>query len=258
MRPAADSRSAALRQLRERKPAIRAFLTDDGGVLNQNRLRGPEYRRLIGEFFPARLGGTAQQWSRANETMFGPLWSDFQKRIEDFRTHREFQREYEIRWISSMCASAGVQTPPDDVAMTLAREAAVYVSRRAAAEVDGAAEAVWSLRRVGYELQMASGTPSWELEGILHRMGIREAFAGICGPDVIDHVKHGPEFYRRILAHARLTPGECVVIESSQACCGWAMEAGAHAIRVDCDHDATPTLAEIAAVIVECENSQRP
>ena len=155
-----------------------------------------------------------------------------------------------------MCASAGVQTPPDDVAMTLAREAAVYVSQRAEAEVAGAADAVRLLRRAGYELHMASGTPSWELEGILHRMGIREAFAGLCGPDVVDHVKHGPEFYRHILAHGRLTPGECVVVESSHACCAWATEAGARAIRVDCDDDATPALAEVAA-IMESGSTQR-
>lgn len=32
------------------------FLLDDG-VMNDTRLRGPQYQRLAGEFFASRLGG---------------------------------------------------------------------------------------------------------------------------------------------------------------------------------------------------------
>ena len=48
----------------------RVLFLDDGGVLNDNALRGPEWLRLIGGFMPARLGGTADQWARANSVVF--------------------------------------------------------------------------------------------------------------------------------------------------------------------------------------------
>lgn len=35
------------------------IFVDDGGVMNDNRLRAPQWRRLLGEFFPPRLGGSA-------------------------------------------------------------------------------------------------------------------------------------------------------------------------------------------------------
>ena len=54
---------------------------DDGGVLNDNSLRGPEWLRLIGEFMPARLGGTAEQWASANRVVFSQVWGDLQKRL---------------------------------------------------------------------------------------------------------------------------------------------------------------------------------
>ena len=53
----------------------RVLFLDDGGVLNDNALRGPEWLRLIGGFMPARLGGTADQWARANSVVFPRVWA---------------------------------------------------------------------------------------------------------------------------------------------------------------------------------------
>jgi hypothetical protein len=41
---------------------IRVVFLDDGGVLNDNERRAPEWRRLLGEFFAPRLGGTPEAW----------------------------------------------------------------------------------------------------------------------------------------------------------------------------------------------------
>jgi len=46
---------------------------DDGGVMNDNLLRAPQWRRLIAEFFIPRLGGTAEAWHDANQLIIDQL-----------------------------------------------------------------------------------------------------------------------------------------------------------------------------------------
>ena len=45
---------------------ITALFFDDGGVLNDNAARGPQWQRLVGEYLEPRLGGTAAGWGLAN------------------------------------------------------------------------------------------------------------------------------------------------------------------------------------------------
>jgi beta-phosphoglucomutase-like phosphatase (HAD superfamily) len=239
-------------RLQEWKPALRVLFIDDGGVLNDNSLRGPEWRRLIGDYMPQRLGGTAHQWSEANLLVFPQLWSRLQAKIADFPTYSDFQHAYDIGWIGGMCKYIGIPTPPDAEAVLLAREVATYAGLHARAAIHGAAEAVHLLRRSGYRLHTASGTPSWELEGIVTRMGIRHEFTTLYGPDLVDHVKSGPEYYGRIFSHAAVDPDEVLVVESCPQCCGWAAEAGARTVLVD-PNGGQPgtagTLAEVATAL---------
>ena len=206
---------------------------DDGGVLNDNRRRGPEWLRLIGEFMPARLGGEAQGWTDANRSVFSPLWARLQGKMPGFESYEVFETAYALGWMRGMCDVVGVPCPPDDEAIGLHRELACYVADRADAAIEGAIEAVRSLHGAGYTLRMASGTPSWELEGILVRMGVAGLFSEMYGPDLIDHVKYGPGYYEKIFAHAGVEPERALVIESDLECCRWAEAAGARAVRID-------------------------
>ena len=211
----------------------RVLFLDDGGVLNDNALRGPEWLRLIGGFMPARLGGTADQWAHANSVVFPRVWGDIVKRLPSFATHREFQRAYSVEWMRAMCARVGVQPPPDDDAVALHVELTCYVWERADAAIPGAADAVLALHRAGYTLYTASGGTSWELQVITEKMGIAQAFARLYGPDLVDQVKNGPAFYEKVFAHAGVPAASALVIESEDKCCRWACEAGAQALWVD-------------------------
>ncbi len=209
------------------------LFVDDGGVLNDNSLRGPEWLRLIGEFMPARMGGTAEQWESANRVVFPQVWGNLLKQLPGFASHQEFQRAYATDWMSGMCAYIGLTPPPDDDAVTLYTDLSTYIGERATAAIAGATDAVLALHRGGYTLYTASGTPSWELRGILAKMGIAGAFSELYGPDVVDHVKYGPAFYQKVFAHAGVAPCSALVIESDSECCRWASEAGANAIWID-------------------------
>lgn len=206
---------------------------DDGGVLNDNSLRGPEWLRLIGEFMPPRLGGTAEQWASANREVFPEVWGDLQKRLPDFASHLDFERTYYTNWTSGMCANVGVPSPPADDAVTLYKELSCYVGERATSAIAGAADAVHALHDAGHTIYTASGTPSWELQSIMTRMGIAQVFSRLYGPDLVDCVKYGSTFYEKVFAHADVAPSRALVIESDAECCRWASEAGAYAVWID-------------------------
>ncbi len=201
--------------------------------MNDNRLRGPEWPRLLGEFMPARMGGTKESWARANEVVFPELWKRIQSRIGEFSNHHQFMQFYASNWLSDMCTLVGVQTLPDEDALLLYKEVSCYISERANCEVKGAADAVRSLHHAGYTLYMASGTPSWELSGILAKMGISDAFSAFYGPDLVDYVKHGTAFYQRLFVHADVSPEKVLVVESDSECCSWASNAGADVVWID-------------------------
>ena len=263
----------AMKQLKKRKHSIRVVFIDDGGVLNDNRLRAPEWQRLLSEFLPPRLGGTPTQWMNANRTVFRRLWPELQNRISEFPNYSSFRREYDLQWMRQMCAEVAVDAPADEVSIALAREAAVFIGRQAQTEIEGAANAVRTIHDSGYVVHMASGTASWELDAILSRMGIRHLFASgvakfpksptstfaktqceqrlgqLFGPDLIDRVKHGSQFYEHIFRNVDVAARECLVVESSSECCKWAEQAGAHSICVDCERPETPSLLDIAKTL---------
>jgi len=47
------------------KMAIAVFF-DDGGVLNDNRIRGKQWKTLVGEYYHTRFGGDPEIWGEAN------------------------------------------------------------------------------------------------------------------------------------------------------------------------------------------------
>ena len=222
---------------------------DDGGVLNDNGLRGPEWLRLISEFMPARMGGTTEQWASADQVVFPQVWGDLQRRLPEFASHQQFQRVYATSWMSGMCAYLGLTPPPDD-AEALYMDLAIHIGERANSAIPGAAEAVLSLHRAGFRLYTASGTPSWELRGIMAKMGIAETFTGLYGPDIVDHVKYGPAFYRKIFAHVGVQSRRALVIDSDSECCLWASEAGAYAVWIDPDGRGDQTTLERLAHVL--------
>jgi phosphoglycolate phosphatase-like HAD superfamily hydrolase len=230
---------------------LQLFL-DDGGVLNDNRKRRPEWVRLIREFMPARLGGAAEQWAAANRGVMSMGWTALVPEMSTFASYRALEQAYALSWMSKMCNAMGMECPPDSEAIATYRDLGVYVAERADAAIEGVADAVRSLHHAGYMLRMASGTASWELRGILGQIGILDAFSGLYGPDLVDHVKYGPRFYELIFADAGVEPGGALVVESDLECCNWAREASAQAVWVDGDGAGEVTsLAELTHALLE-------
>jgi FMN phosphatase YigB (HAD superfamily) len=63
-------------------------------------------------------------------------------------------------------------------------------------------------------------------------MRVRDAFEGLYGPDLIDTVKNGPEYYERVFADAGVPAEDAMVVDDSPAALGWASEVGATPVLV--------------------------
>ena len=206
---------------------LRVVFIDDGGVLNDNERRAPEWRRLLGEYLPPRLGGTAEAWARSNVGAFERSWARYMAFVDGVGTRGGIDawiREDRGRWLLDMCEQVGVPAPPDPTGFGIA--AGTWVSERVRAEIPGAVDAVHDLAERGLTLHMASGALSWELEPTLRGMGIRRHFDRLYGPDLVDQVKNGPHYYAAILAHSATDPASAAVVEDGAHVRAWAESFG--------------------------------
>src|SRR5688572_22986306 len=213
---------------------------DDGGVLNDNRLRGPQWQRLVGEYFAPKLGGEPEEWAEANRIVATGFFAPgaWQARLLSAPDYKSFDYAYHRDWIRGMCEIVGVPTPPEKEGVEMARQANAWIIPQVKAAIPGAAETVRLLYRRGYTLYTASGSSSTELRGHLGSMGIVDCFKRLYGPDLIDAFKAGPKFYRRLLADARVAPSEALVVDDSPDAVEWATEVGARAVLIAADLEA--------------------
>jgi HAD superfamily hydrolase (TIGR01509 family) len=248
-------------QFREQDMARPAVFLDDGGVMNDNNVRGPQWQRLVGEFLAPRLGGSPEKWAHANRdftlTLFVP--GAWQARLLASPDYSSFERSYYHDWLAGMCPLVGVPVPSEDDSIALAREAGAWIIPRIRSAFPGAVEAIRLLHGKGYALHTASGESYADLDAYLQGMGVRACFDRLYGPDLIGTFKLGPEYYERLLADACVSPGDALVVDDSPDAVRWAAQAGARAVLVgpaQASHDGQPVetitgLSELLAFI-EC------
>ena len=206
---------------------IHVVFIDDGGVLNDNHARAPQWRRLLGEYFVPRLGGTAEAWAAANASAFERSWARFVARLAEAGESGgvdRWVRGERARWLGDLCDQVGVPTPDD--AESSAIGASTWVSERVRSAIPGAADAVRTLAQRGIVLHTASGGLSWELDPYLRSMGIREHFDRLYGPDLVDRYKNGPHYHAAILADSRTMPADAAVVDDSADARSWASSLG--------------------------------
>jgi HAD superfamily hydrolase (TIGR01509 family) len=236
---------------------ITAVFIDDGGVMNDNSLRGPQWQRLVAEFFVPILGGEHAAWAEANRVVFQRLWDEFILVGPQGRDYTEWWDECQRIWLCEMAAFVGVQAPSDDAqCVKLAQQAAVCITQRVRSAYPGAVEAIRAIHEMGVSLFTASGGHSRELDGYLTGMGARGFFRTLYGPDLVNQAKEGVEYYRRVFTHAGIDPKRALVVDDSPSAVAWARIAGAVTCLVtavtpqDIPADLiVPRLADLPAII---------
>ena len=207
---------------------------DDGGVMNDNRTRALQWQQLVSEYFVPLLGGSPEAWSRANRVVADRLFEPdaWRRRVQAAADYRSFDRAYQVEWLRDMCELVGVGTPPEEECLHLARGAAAFITRRVQAAFPGVVDTIRTLHCQGYMLHTASGESSLDLEGYLQAMGVRACFGRLYGPDLIDTLKEGPEYYERIFADLGIAAAEALVVDDSPRATRWATQVGARAALV--------------------------
>jgi HAD superfamily hydrolase (TIGR01509 family) len=215
---------------------------DDGSVMNDNALRGSQWRRLVAEFFVPLLGGTAEAWSEANREVVRRLFvpEDMQARMRSAPDFASFDRQYEFDWLRGMCELVGVTVLPEEECVQLARRANAFIIPRVRSALPGAADTVRHLYRQGYTLHTASGEPSADLATYLEGMGVRDCFGRLYGPDLVNALKISTVYYERVFTDLGISPSEALVIDDLPDAVSWAIQAGARAVLIGND----PSLAE--------------
>ncbi len=132
-------------------PARPIIFLDDGGVMNDNYVRALQWQRLVGEYFVPLLGGSPEAWSRANLVVAVRLFEPdaWRRRVQAAADYRSFDRDYQVEWLRGMCGLVGIEAPPEEECLRLAR--------RAAAFINGGARLLWSPLRPGFDRYTEGG-----------------------------------------------------------------------------------------------------
>ena len=209
------------------RPEITAIFIDDGGVMNDNELRGPEWQRLIAEFFVPLLGGNRASWAEANLAVIERLIPIFETGPKG-QDYCAWDNAYRLNWLRGMAEHVGVTIPAEDAeCLELSNRATDYITLRVRAAYPGATDAIRVLHNMGFTLFTASGEHSRELDGYLRGMGIRQHFTSLYGSDLVNTVKNSIEYYRRLFEHAGIAPNRALVVDDKPHLLTWANSLGA-------------------------------
>jgi FMN phosphatase YigB (HAD superfamily) len=220
--------------LSARAPAspVRVVFLDDGGVLNDNDRRAPEWRRLLGEFFAPRLGGTPEAWGEANRAVFEGIWQDWERlRERGEEAGSDWWPSQNPRWLAGMCERVGVPVSADVLGTVKASHA--YVMAHIECAYPDAAPAMRAMHARGLTLHLASGGQTYELEPYMRRMGVWDLIDRPYGADLLGVNKTSRRYYERIIAHSGVDPRGAVVVDSHAEPLEWAASAGFRTVHLD-------------------------
>lgn len=217
------------------------ILLDDGGVMNDNQIRGEQWPVLVGEFFAPRLGGTVSAWAEANRAVVQNLLepTSWQRRLQGSANYASFERVYWRDWLNYMGQMVGITLPSEEESIALAQQAELFVMPQIRSAFPGAIEAIQHLHAKGYSFHTASGESSVHLTHYLGGMGVRACFGRLYGSDLLDTFKEGPDYYTRLFANLQILPGDALVVDDSPRALAWAGQLGARTVLVGATHAAS-------------------
>ena len=212
--------------------AIRVVFLDDGGVLNDNERRAPEWRRLLGEYFAPRFGGTPEAWGDANAVVFGGIWADWERaKAGNAELGPDWFARQDHRWLTGMFDHVGVPWPADIEGEL--RGSRGHVMAHIDCAYPDAAPAMRAMKAKGLMLHLASGGTSHELEPYMRRMGVWELIDRPYGVDLIGTSKTSRRYYERIAEDSGVAPADAIVVDSHPEPLEWADAVGFHAVHLD-------------------------
>lgn len=226
---------------------------DDGGVMNDNKKRGPQWQRLVGEFFSKRFGGEPTVWSNANRQYIEGYLKKYRTwtGIYEGLDYESFNRLYIEGWVEGMFNLTGNLLPPRIEYDDIFYSASAYVTPNVQADFPGVIDTITDLYNTGYTLHTASGESSMDLHGYLSGMGVRDMFDRLYGPDLVNTVKNGEPYYREILNDLNIEPEHAIIIDDNPKMLQILSKMGVHAIQSCLTSDHQPCVPDFIMTMNE-------
>ncbi len=183
--------------------AIRVVFLDDGGVLNDNERRAPEWRRLLGEYFAPRFRGTPKAWGDANQIVYGGILDDWARvRASGGEVGPDWFPSQDHRWLTGMFDGVGLPWPAD-IEGTI-RASRAHVMAHISCAYPDAAPALRALTTMGVALHLLLGA-----------------------------AKQSRRYYERIVADSGVDPRAAIVVDSDAEPLEWASTVGFRTVHLD-------------------------
>lgn len=208
-----------------------AIFFDDGGVLNDNTIRNPQWKAFCGEFFHSRFGGDPEGWSEANQKAMTTLdvhGIDPKEIYDDYLT---FYTKFKSEWVIKMFEEAGRTVPPKAEHERIFDTTAEYVWPKVHSAIPGIIKTIKILYSKGFVLYTSTGLASRDIKMVLEGMGIKHLFSGFYGSDLINTWKFSPKFFEAIFKDIKLESKKAIVIEDQPRFIENALKTGANVIQ---------------------------
>ncbi|MHA1936354.1 MAG: HAD family hydrolase [Candidatus Thorarchaeota archaeon] len=211
---------------------------DDGGVLNDNNVRSPQWRAFCGEFLSSQFGGDPKEWGDANQKIMESSmdlnqhpWENPSYLKEKYGDYHTFLAMFKSKWVTGMFTETGRPVPPQKEQIEIFDATTDYVWPRVRSAIPGIVESVKQLHSQGYVLYTSTGLVSEEIKLVLEGMGIKDLFSGFYGPDLINTWKQSTDFFQIIFDEVKIDPSNAIVIEDRPDFIDNALKTGAHVIQ---------------------------
>ncbi len=210
-----------------------AVFFDDGGVMNDNRIRGVQYQKLVGEYFTLKFGGEPYLWAEGNLNFVEEIMREYNEAICDNRDidYKTYHADFVKRWIEEMFDYVGVKLPAKSEYKQIYREAIEYITPNIRSSFPGVVDAIKKLKRFGFKLYTASGEDSLELKGYLQGMRVKDLFENFYGPDLINTHKTNDNFFKRVLDDVWFETDRTIIIEDNPKFLECALNSGANVVQ---------------------------
>lgn len=205
---------------------------DDGGVLNDNQIRGKYWKKLVGEYYSKRFGGDPEIWGEANQKIITSFFDIYLRDGKDkFRDYSAFYDDFKKKMVTRMFKETGNQLPENINYIEVFNAVTQYVIPKVRSAIPGIIESIKELNSRGFILYTAAGVVSVEMKMYLEAMGVVQYFKGFYGPDLINTWKFGSDFYKAIFKHSKVDATKAIVIEDQPRFLENALKAGANVIQ---------------------------
>ena len=208
----------------------------DGVILDNERWE-EESARLGGPALASLLGGDPEAWAAHQERVWQEVWRRGSREfrgdpgLRGLNLSRWWDR-VEAEWIAEVCRVVGVAAPETfEERVDVAERATVHILENTEGVFPGAAGAIEELSG-RFEIHMASGNPSFVVETVLHRLGVRDRVGRPFGSDLVGCQKGDSRFYPAILEAVEVVPSRAVVVDDGEEPLARARSAGLRTVKV--------------------------